>query len=58
MDRIPAEARFFAPNETGPGAHPAFYTMDVGFSSGVKRRARDSGHPPPSGAEDANGLEL
>jgi hypothetical protein len=26
-DRIPVEARFSAPVQTGPGAHPASYTM-------------------------------
>ena len=29
-DRIPVGARFFAPVQTGPGAHPASYTMDTG----------------------------
>jgi hypothetical protein len=28
-DRIPAEARFSAPVQTGPGAHPASYTMST-----------------------------
>jgi len=29
-DRIPVVARFFAPVQTGPGAHPASYTMGTG----------------------------
>ena len=30
------EARFSAPVQTGPGAHPAFCTMDTGSFPGVK----------------------
>jgi hypothetical protein len=30
-DRIPVGARFSAPVQTGPGAHPAYCTMDTGF---------------------------
>jgi hypothetical protein len=34
-DRIPLGARFSAPVQTGPGAHPASYRMDAGsFSRG------------------------
>jgi len=29
-------ARFFAPVQTGPGAHPASFTMGTGFFPGVK----------------------
>jgi hypothetical protein len=35
-DRIPVEARFSAPIQTGPRAHPASYTMGTGFFPGVK----------------------
>jgi len=28
-DRIPVGARFSAPAQTGPGAHPASYTMGI-----------------------------
>jgi len=35
-ERIPAEARFSAPVQTGPGVHPAFYTMGTGSFPGVK----------------------
>ena len=36
-DRIPVGARFSAPIQTGPGAHPASYTMGTGFFREVKR---------------------
>jgi len=32
-DRIPVEARFSAPVQTGPGAHPASYTVGTGCIS-------------------------
>ena len=32
-DRIPVRARFSAPVQTGPGAHPAFCTMGTGSLS-------------------------
>jgi hypothetical protein len=32
-DRIPVGARFSAPVQTGPGAHPASYTMRTGYLS-------------------------
>ena len=35
-DRIPVEARFSAPVQTGPGAHPASCTMGTGSFPGVK----------------------
>jgi hypothetical protein len=34
-DRIPVEARFYAPVRTGPGAHPASCTMGTGSFPGV-----------------------
>ena len=33
-DRIPEGARFSAPVQTGPGAHPAFCTMGTGSFPG------------------------
>ena len=51
MDRIPVEARFSAPVQTGPGAHPASYTMGTGSFPGVKRPGRGVDHPPTSSAE-------
>ena len=35
-DRIPVEARFSAPVQTGPGAHPASYKMGAGSFPGGK----------------------
>jgi len=32
--------RFFAPVQTGPGAHPASYTTGIGSFPGVKRPVR------------------
>jgi hypothetical protein len=45
------EARFFAPVQTGPGAHPACCTMGTGCFPGVKRPGRDADSSPPSSAE-------
>jgi len=36
LDRILVEARFSAPVQTGPGAHPASCTMGIGSFPGVK----------------------
>jgi len=36
-DRIPVGARFSTPVQTGPGAHPASYTMGTGSFPGAKR---------------------
>jgi hypothetical protein len=35
-DRIPVEARFFVPVQTGPGTHPTSCTMGNGSFPGVK----------------------
>jgi hypothetical protein len=45
-DRIPVGARFSAPVQTGPGAHPASYTMGAGSFSEVKRPGRGVDNPP------------
>ena len=50
-DRIPMKARFYASVQTGPGAHPASYTMGTGSFPGVKRPGRVVDHPLPSSAE-------
>jgi hypothetical protein len=39
-------ARFSAPVQTGPGAHPASYTMWTGSFPGVKRPGRGADPPP------------
>jgi len=49
-------ARFSAPVQTCPGAHPASYTMGTGSFLGVKRPER--GHPPLSNAEVKERVEL
>ena len=45
-DRIPMGARFSAPVQTGPGAHPASCTMGTGSFPGVKRPGRGAGPHP------------
>ena len=47
-DRIPVGARFSAPIQIGPGAHPASCTMGTGSFPGVKRPGRGADHPLPS----------
>jgi len=39
-------ARFSAPVQTGPGAHPASYTMGTGSFLVVMRPGRGVDHPP------------
>jgi hypothetical protein len=51
-------ARFSAPVQTGPGAHPASYTMGTGSFPGVKWPGRGVDHPPPSSAEVKERVEL
>jgi hypothetical protein len=54
-DRISVGARCFSHVQTGPGAHPACYTMGTGSFPEVKRPGRGADHPPPSSAEVENG---
>jgi hypothetical protein len=51
-------ARFSAPVQTGPGAHPASCTMGTGSFLGVKRPGHSIDHPPPSSAKVKEGVEL
>jgi hypothetical protein len=44
-------AKFSAPVQTGPGAHPASCKMGTGSFPGVKRLGRDADPSPPSSAE-------
>ena len=44
-------ARFSAPAQGGPGAHPASYTIGAGSFLWVKRPGRALDHAPPSSAE-------
>jgi hypothetical protein len=39
-DRIPVAARFSAPVQNGPGAHPASYTIGIGSFPWIKRPGR------------------
>ena len=57
-DRIPVGARFSAPVLTGPGAHPASYTMGTRSFPGVKRPGRGLDHQTPSSAEVEERVEL
>ena len=51
-------ARFSAPVQTGPGAHPASYTMGTGSFPTLKRPGRGVDHPPLSSAEVKERVEL
>jgi len=51
-------ARFSAPVQTVPGAHPDSYTMDTGSFPGVKLPGRGVDNPPPSSAEVKERVEL
>ena len=57
-DRIPVGLKFSAPVQTGPGTHPASYTMGTGSFPGVKRPGRGVDRPPPSSAEIEGRVEL
>jgi hypothetical protein len=58
IKKIPVGARLFASVQTGPGAHPASYTMGTGSFPGVKRPGRGADHPPPTSAEVKERVEL
>jgi hypothetical protein len=57
-DRIPVEARFSAPVQTGPGAYTDSFTMGTGSFPGVKRPGRGVDHPPRSSAGPKERVEL
>jgi hypothetical protein len=58
-DRIPVEARFFAPINTGRRAHPASSTMGTGsLSQRLKQLARGFDQPTRSSAEVKETVEL
>jgi len=44
--RIPVGFRFSSPVQTGPGAHPASYTMDTESFVGVKQPGHGVDQPP------------
>ena len=49
---------FFAPVRTGPGSHPASYTLGTGSFRGIKHPGGGVDHPPPSSAEVKERVEL
>ena len=51
-------ARFSAPVQTGPRAHPASYTMGTGLFPGVKRPGLGANHPPSFSAKVKERVEL
>ena len=52
------EARFATPVQTGPKAHPASCTVDIGcVSGGLKRPVREN-HPQSSSAKGKERVEL
>jgi len=52
------EAKFSAPVQNGPGAHPASFTMGTGSLPAVKRPGWGVDHPSPSSADVKEGVEL
>jgi len=52
------EARYSAPVHICPGAHPAPYIMGTGSFPGIKRPGPRVDHPPASGAEVTEIVEL
>ena len=50
--------RFSSPVHTGPGAHPASYTMGTGSFPGLKRPGGGVDHPPSYSAEVKERVEL
>jgi len=50
-------ARFSAPVQTGPRAHPASYTMGMGSFPEIKRPGCGIDHPPPPSAEVKERIE-
>jgi hypothetical protein len=51
-------ARFSAPIQTSPVAHPASYTKGIGTFPGVKQPGHGVDHPPPSSTEVKERVEL
>jgi len=51
-------ARFSAPVQTGPGNHPASYTVGTGSFLRVKWPEHGVDHPPPSSAKVKEIVEL
>jgi hypothetical protein len=59
INKNPDGARFSAPVQTGPEAHPASCKMDTrSFPGGNVRPGRDADPSPPSSGEVKNRVEL
>ena len=54
----PVVVKFSAPVQTGPGTHPASYTMITRLFPGVKWLARGINYPPPSSVKVKERVEL
>ena len=52
------EGEIFCPVHTGPGAHPASYTMGTGSFPGVKWPGHGIEHLPPPSTGVKRGVEL
>ena len=50
--------KFSVPVQTGPGAHPASYTMGTGSFTGVKRLGRGVDRPTPFSVEVKERVQL
>ena len=51
-------AKFSAPVQTDPGAHPASYIMGTGSFPGVERPGSGADHPPLPSAEVKKRVQL
>jgi hypothetical protein len=51
-------AKFSAPVQSGPGAHPTSYTMGTGSFLGVRWLGCGVDHPPPPSAKAKGRVEL
>ena len=58
LDRIPVVARFSAPVQTGPRAHPVPYTMGTVAFPEVKRPGRGVDHPRTTSTKVKERVEL
>jgi hypothetical protein len=54
----PSEGEILLTVQTGPGAHPASYTIDSGSFPGLKRPCSGVDHISPSAAEVKGRVEL
>jgi len=54
----PGGARLLSSVQSGPGAHPAFYTWGTASFPDINRPGRGVTHPPPSRVEVKERVEL